>query len=190
MVNSPTGPNGRTAPQLTAGTIGTVICCEGPYGSNWVFVSWDNFTDGTNADPSCGSTVIPYVRDSGWWVPCNQIGLGGGGGNGNDDGYVVRVGGNVIRLAHDMSAPNPNQTLMGCTNATIESNFDAELSVQVTAASAAGGDWTGTVTPSTVSAGTTTVQICVRGENVDLTAVPPGANRQLATTSLFATPTP
>lgn len=190
LVDNPVGPNGRGAPGLMAGTAGTVICCEGPYGPSWVFVSWDGWTDGINADVFCGSTVIPYVRDSGWWVPCDRIALGDGGNGGAGDGFVVRFAGNVIRLEPDPTAPNPQRTLVGCTTATVQSNSRVQLGVEVTAASAAGGTWSGTVTPAVINAGTTVVEICVRGENVDLTQVPPGANRQLASLSLFAVPLP
>ncbi|MBN1363054.1 MAG: hypothetical protein JW993_20815 [Sedimentisphaerales bacterium] len=190
LVDEPIGPDGLGALGLMAGTDGTVICCAGPYGANWVFISWDGWTDGINADAQCGMTVIPYVRNSGWWVPCNRISLGDGGNGGTGDGFVVRIGGNVLRLEHDQSAPNPAQTLVGCTTVTVESNFRALLSVEVTATSAADGTWTGTVTPEIIDPGTTVLEVCVRGENVDLIQVPPGANRQLASLSPFAEPAP
>ncbi len=193
-VNNPREPGGTGAPDLMSGATGTVVCCGGTYGSEWVFVSWDDWTDGVNADASCDSNIIAYVRNSGWWVLCDQIDLtgGGGGGNGNGgDGYVVRVGSNALRLqSENPQGPLSAQNLSGCTNATVESNFRVQLSVEVSASSAAGGTWTGTITPDVIDPGTTVVEICVRGENVDLTAVPPGANRQLANVSVFGVPAP
>ena len=115
-VNNPREPGGTGAPGLMSGATGTVICCGGPYGAGWVFVSWDNWTDGRNADASCDSTIIAYVRDSGWWVPCDQIALSDDNGNGNGnggDGYIVRVGANALRLRSDPTAPLSQQTLTG-----------------------------------------------------------------------------
>jgi len=191
-VDNPKGPLG-IAQRLRAGTRGTVICCEGPYGTDFVFVSWDDWTDGTNADSSCQATTkIPYVRKSGWWVRCDHIVLGEDGHDGGDDhdGFVVRIGSDAIRIERDVTAPNPATTFIGCTTATVQANFRARLSVEVTATSAAGGNWTGSIAPEIVEAGTTVVEICVRGENVDLSAVPPGRDRQLASTSVFAVPAP
>jgi len=187
LVDTPVGPQGSGAPGLSAGSIGTVVCCQTFENQTAVFVSWDNWTHGINADTSCVSPVIPYVEDSGWWVWCDEVTpTNEGGGTGNQ--YVVRFGSAVVRLEHDTSAANPEQTLIGCTNLTVQTNFASELTVTVTAASAAGGDWTGTITPDTVDAGPSTVQLCVRGENVDLSAVQAGADRQLATVTLHAKP--
>lgn len=189
LADEPTGPLGAIAVGLGSGTDGTVICCESPYGPGWVFVSWDGYTNGINADTICGTTIIPYVRNSGWWIRCSDLGPVGGGSP-PGDGFVVRFNGNAIRLEFDQTAPNPQQTLIGCLTAVIQINFRAELSVEVTATSAADGTWTGTITPEIVEPGTTVIEICVRGENVDLTAVPPGENRQLASLSVFAVPAP
>jgi hypothetical protein len=183
--DNPLGPGTAGTADLKAGATGTVVCCQGPYGANWVFVSWDNWTEGINADTLCSSPVIPYVKNSGWWVPCDAVAPIGTGG-----GYIVQVGSSAIHLENDLTAPNPAQTLIGCTTVTLQSNFRAQLSVQVTATSAADGTWTGTITPDIVDPGTTSVQICVRGENVDLTAIPPGMNQQLASVTVFAVPAP
>ncbi len=186
QVDNPRDPAGTGAPRLMAGAVGTVVCCGGSYGAGWVFVSWDNWTDGVNAAPSCDAAVVAYVKNSGWWVRCDQV-MRDSNGNGDDD-YVVRVGANAIRLEADPTTPISSQTLTGCTMATVQTNFRVRLSVEVTATSAAGGNWTGTVTPEVVNPGTSVVEICVRGEDVDLTAVPPGRDRQLANVSVFGVP--
>jgi hypothetical protein len=110
--------------------------------------------------------------------------------DGVDDEYIVRIGANALRLRPDPTAPLSQQTLSGCTTATVQSNFRIRLNVEVTSTSAAGGVWTGVVTPEIVEAGTTVVEICVRGEDVDLTAVPPGRGQQLASVSVFGVPAP
>jgi len=58
-----------------------------------------------------------------------------------------------------------SNTLTGCKVITVTSNFPAQLSVSVTVASAAGGSWSATIVPISVN-GSSSVQICVRGDNV------------------------
>ncbi len=188
LVDNPREPGGAGAPNLMTGAMGTVICCDSSYGANWVFVSWDNWTDGVNAKSSCDSVLVPYPKESGWWVSCDQIAAEHDGGTGGGNGYVVRIGSSPIRLDSDPTLPMSQQTVTGCATATVDTNSRVQLSVEVTATSAAGGTWTGTVTPEIVDAGTNLVEICVRGENVDLTAVPAGNDRQLASVSVFGVP--
>lgn len=68
-------------------------------------------------------------------------------------------------------------TLNGAYSHQIETNFLAELKLEVSAASAAGGTWTAWFDPEPgyVGPGTTTVSWRVRGEDVDIGALTPGA---------------
>ncbi len=68
-------------------------------------------------------------------------------------------------------------TLNGSYSHQIETNFSAELKLEVSAASAAGGTWTAWFDPDpgNVGPGITTVSWRVRGENVDVGELTPGA---------------
>ena len=91
----------------------------------------------------------------------------------------------------DPNVPASSHTYIGHTNVGIELNFKGKLSVTVTPTSPAGGDWTGWVVPEIVGPGDVNVQLWVRVENLDIGALPGGAqNVQVAEVKLFVVPVP
>jgi hypothetical protein len=184
LVSDPVGQGGKIAAGLPAGTLGTVVCCDGSDPDFPIFVSWDGYTNGTSAP--CNSTIT-YPSQSGLWMACGQIiryhpSLPGP--------ITINLGGNPLILMVDPNAPGPGYSFSGCTNVSVELNSQVQLSVQVTPASGVGGTWTGTVTPSIAGPGTVPVQICVQVVNLDISTLPSGNNVQVATVELYAVPYP
>jgi hypothetical protein len=185
LVSNPVGPGGIAATGLPSGTLGTVVCCGGTDPGFPIFVSWDAYKSGVNG--VCNPALVIYPDKSGWWMACSQI-----------TPYkpslpapiLLSIGGNPCTLIADPNAPGPGWSFAGCTSVTIELNFQAQLSVQVTPASGVGGTWTGTITPNIVGPGTVTVQVCVQVVNLDISTLPTGSNVQVATVSLLAVPYP
>ena len=84
-------------------------------------------------------------------------------------GYYIHVKDQKsITVKQDTSASDPYKTYKGCKTTDIVSNFPAKLSSSVKSASAAGGSWSASFTPDAITAGTTSVQICVKGSKVDI----------------------
>ncbi len=84
-------------------------------------------------------------------------------------------------------------TLNGAYSHDIETNFSAELKLEVTAASAAGGTWTAWFDPDPgyVGPGITAVSWRVRGENVAIGELTPGASDvTVAEVTLYVRPAP
>ncbi|MDI6450207.1 hypothetical protein [Anaerobaca lacustris] len=75
LVDHPMGAGGGPAVGLVAGTMGTVICTDSTDDDLPFYVSWDNWTEGTDTDYFCDSVVVPYVPDSGWWMRCHEVEL-------------------------------------------------------------------------------------------------------------------
>jgi hypothetical protein len=100
----------------------------------------------------------------------------------------IDLSGNLVPLTPDFESPDPAYTYSGCVTTLIELNFRAHLIVVVTPASPSYGTWTGTVVPDIVGPGEAEVEICVRGENVDLSALPAGSRTIAATVTLQAAP--
>ena len=63
----------RGAAGLSAGKLGTVICCDYDDPELPVFVSWDAWTNGRNSDGYCDTSIYPYPSNSGWWMACDEI---------------------------------------------------------------------------------------------------------------------
>ncbi len=101
------------------------------------------------------------------------------------DEIVIYIGGNALVLAKSAGT-----TYAGCTTLTLELNFRALLSVEITPGIGVGGTWSGTLDPDTVGPGEVTTQICVTVEDLDISGLPPGNDIQIATVSLFAVPAP
>lgn len=88
---------------------------------------------------------------------------------------LVTVGDGAISLAPDPNAPSSSNTYIGTSPINIAGmNFKGQLTVQVASKSAAGGKWTGWVVPDIVGPGPAVVTLYVRGENLNLLALPPG----------------
>ncbi len=84
-----------------------------------------------------------------------------------DIGYFIHIyNQNPITVVQDTISTDPYHTYTGCKITAIETNFPAQLLIEVTGASAAGGMWSGIITPDVVPAGVTSVYICVIGTNV------------------------
>jgi hypothetical protein len=182
LVSNPVGSGGKVATGLAAGTLGTIVCCGGADPNFPIFVSWDGYANGTSA--ACVSTVV-YPDHSGVWMACSQFARYAPSLPGP---IVVGVFGNSLTLIVDPNAPGPGYSFTGCTNVTIQLNFQAQLSAQVTPASGVGGTWSATIMPNIVGPGTVTVQVCVQVVNLDVSTLPPGTNVQVATVSLYAVP--
>ncbi|UCD50515.1 MAG: hypothetical protein JSW27_23690 [Phycisphaerales bacterium] len=101
------------------------------------------------------------------------------------DEIVIGIGGNALVL--DKVSGN---TYVGCTTLSLELNFQALLSVEITPGPGIGGTWSGTLDPAIVGPGEATTQICVTVEDLDTGLLPPGNDVQVATVSLFAVPAP
>jgi hypothetical protein len=84
-------------------------------------------------------------------------------------GYYIQVmDQNPIHVSQDVTSADPYRTYEGCKTTDIQSNFWAQLIVEAAAVSLAGGHWSATVEPDYVTPGISTVEICVRGENVQI----------------------
>ncbi len=185
LVDKPAGISGQSAAGLASGTLGTVVCCNGSDPGFPVLVSWDGYRGGIN--PVCNPAGHSYPDQSGWWMSCDQIARV----KANPPGpIVVNLGGNSIQLMPDLTTPGPGFTFSGCVDATIDLNFKAQLSVKVTPAPGVKGNWKGTVTPTTVGPGTSTVQICIEVTALDVTTLPAGSDAQVATVTLQSVPAP
>jgi hypothetical protein len=71
----------------------------------------------------------------------------------------------------------------------IELNFQGKLMVTATSTSPAGGKWTASVDPDIIGPGPATVTLTIKGENLDLAALPGGStNVQVAEVQFFVAP--
>jgi hypothetical protein len=103
----------------------------------------------------------------------------------------VCYGDHCFPLSPDPMAPPSSYTYIGSVDVEAELNFKGEWIVTVEATSAAGGTWTGWVVPSIAGPGVVSLTIWVKGENLDLGALPGGAKDvQVAEISLFVRPAP
>ena len=102
---------------------------------------------------------------------------------------TVSVGDSYIILHSDPSASSASNTFIATVDVDIELNFRGKLSVTAAATSAAGGKWTASVVPDIIGPGPATVTLTVKGENLDLAALPGGSqNVQVAEVEFFVTP--
>lgn len=75
LVDNPMGAGDKPAVDLLAGATGTVICTDSTDDKLPFYVSWDDWTHGTDTDYFCDSAVVPYPPDSGWWMGCHEVEL-------------------------------------------------------------------------------------------------------------------
>ena len=100
-------------------------------------------------------------------------------------------GPNCFPLLPDPMAPPSSYTYIGSRDVHVTLNFTGEFSVVVTPTSAAGGTWSGWVVPSIGGPGDVTLTLHVKGENLNLGALPGGATDvQVAEVELYARPAP
>jgi hypothetical protein len=98
--------------------------------------------------------------------------------------------GNCIVLGPDPASPGTN-TFIGSVELEIELNFKGQFTAEVTPTSAAGGTWTAWLDPDIVGPGDVTTTLWVKGENLDLSALPGGTKDvQVAEVSIFVVPAP
>lgn len=103
------------------------------------------------------------------------------------DSILINIGGNPLLL---QQAPMSPGSYAGCANITVHLNFQAQLSVEITPGTGVGGTWTGTLDPDIVGPGEVTTEICIEVVGLNLGALPPGSDVQVATVTLLAAPAP
>jgi len=113
-------------------------------------------------------TSIPVVMDVGYWVKIK-------------DQDKLR-----IKLVQDESDIHK---FKGCTNMCIESNFNLTLSCSISKTGAIDGDYTCSVDPSNVNAGSATVKVCATLTHASLGGQPGGSKDvQVATVKIKVRP--
>jgi len=98
---------------------------------------------------------------------------------------VGKCSGRIIALTKD---PYLTNTYSGCNTITLQLNFKATLSAQVSGTSAAGGTWSATLDSTTVGPGTVTVKLCLTGTNVNAGALPCAETSEVASVTLSLLP--
>ena len=84
-----------------------------------------------------------------------------------DIGQYIRIRNTgPIKVERNVGAADPFTSFRGCRDVEIDCNFRAQLRVSAKAISEAEGQWSATVSPSFLERGTTQVEICVAGTNV------------------------
>lgn len=92
-----------------------------------------------------------------------------------DVDLVFCLDGRCLALEPDPGAPSGSNTFIGSALLRVELNFRVRFSATARATSAAGGTWTAWVDPDTIGPGDVTTTLWVRGENLDLAALPAGS---------------
>jgi len=106
-----------------------------------------------------------------------------------DIGYYVRIKDQdklSIKLVQD---EQDIHKFKGCTDMVVESNFNLVLSCSISKTGAIAGDYSCSVDPATVNAGSTTVKVCATLTNANLTGQAAGTNNvQVATVKIKVKP--
>jgi len=168
---------------LYPGTMGTVVCCDHSDPGLPLFVSWDNWTNGKSNSSFCDPPVISYRPNSGWWMACTQIGKPGQPIDSCPRALMAKYSGKVVALTADSA-----NTYAGRTTLTLETNSRVGIYAAASATSAAGGTWTAWLTPSTVGPGEATVELSVRGTNVNAGVLACGETTNVAAVTLSLGP--
>jgi len=111
-----------------------------------------------------------------------------------DVGFYISVENrSPIVVSQDTTANMPMETYTGCASKKIISNFPAKVMGSVAATSDAGGSWSvkfdGNPGSIVVAAGTTTVEICIDGKNVNISKLVGGSkNVKVAELTLTVLP--
>lgn len=106
-----------------------------------------------------------------------------------DVGYFVRIKNQDslrIKLVQD---EQDIHMFKGCTDMTVESNFDLTLSASIAKTGAIDGSYSVSLNPTDCNAGSTTVQVCATLKNANLTGQPAGTKDvQVATVKIKVKP--
>jgi len=112
---------------------------------------------------------IDVTMDVGWWINITDQ--------------------KPIKVDQDTTSTDPFHTYVGCKKVDVKSNFNAQLIIEVSSASAAGGSWSGTANPNPIGPGTTNVEFCVKGTGVKIENLTGGStNVKVATMSVKVLP--
>jgi hypothetical protein len=106
-----------------------------------------------------------------------------------DVGYYVRIKNQdwlKIKLIQDELDIH---TFKGCTDMTVESNFNLTLSASISKTGAIDGSYSVTLDPTDCNSGSTTVKVCATLKNANLTGQPAGTKDvQVATVKIKVKP--
>lgn len=191
LVDNPTGPDGRAAANLYAEMEGTVICCNAEDPQFPIYVSWDNWTYGSDQDAPCPNPIMNHPEGSGRSMACVQIAPARTEPPIDPpDDITIGLGTNALGLVLVGPSTGGGYTYSGCVDLLIELNFRALITVEVTPAPGIGGNWSGTLDPNIIGPGEEEVELCVEVQNLDISNLPAGQNIQVATVTLYAQPAP
>lgn len=98
---------------------------------------------------------------------------------------MINIGGNPLML---QLISGSTASYAGCADITVQLNFQAQLSVEITPADGVGGTWTGTLNPDIIGPGEVTTELCIEVVDLNVGAIGPGKDIQVATVTLMAAP--
>ncbi len=102
---------------------------------------------------------------------------------------TVSVGDSYVTLHRDPSASSASNTFIATVDVDIDLSFQGKLTVTAAATSAAGGKWTAWIDPEIIGPGAAVVTLTVKGENLNLAALPTDSKTvQVAEVKFFVTP--
>lgn len=111
-------------------------------------------------------TDIPVVMDIGYWVAIKD-----------QDKLQIKL------------AQQSVHTYQGCTNMTVQCNFNVTLSCSISATGAVGGDYGCSVSPADIDSPGGTAQVCAQLNNANLNNTTGGtSNVQVATVKIKVVP--
>jgi hypothetical protein len=191
LVDNPSGPNGRMAANLYAGMKGTVICCTAEALQFPIYVSWDNWTFGSDTDAPRAEPILSHPAGSGWSMACVQISAAADEQTQPaPDDITIHLGASALELKLDGPSVGGDYTYSGCVDLLIELNFRAQLSIEITPGEGVGGNWSGTLDPDIIGPGEELLELCIQVQNLHIGNLPQGQHISVATITLYAAPAP
>lgn len=133
--------------------------------------------------PWDSTTVVTYH-----WQDVSQISVC------MDVGYWIQVDyDDCIEVEQDSSLGDPYYSYSGCAiGVVVKTNFDATIKATAASSSAAGGTWAATIEGAStydIHPGSTTVDICVTGTEVDISKLTQADNVEVAVVTISVIPT-
>jgi len=176
LVDAPPGPDGKPMTALHCGAQGTVVYHDSARPQAGIFVSWDGFTKGLNADDYCPAPSPPCPPGSGWPVRCDQIGpCNEGRAACLGDRLTVDLSNHQVWLTRGPQCPGGKHTLTGYAYIGIGSSSELAVSANVTPCPGIGGKWKTSLSVDWVPAEEwTSIKVFVDVENIDLSDIPAG----------------